>query len=431
MSHPDAIAIVSIRACEMLNVRGEPAVEAEVILADGSSGRAAVPSGMSTGVHEACELLDGDPGRYWGKGVLKAIANVHDVIAPALAGMPAGDQAAIDRRLLELDGTANKSRLGANAILAVSLAVAYAAAASRKLPLYRYLGGDGPLLLPVPMFDILSGGIHVKDCVDFQEFIVVPAGFPSCRDAVRAGAEIHRALFQVFRRQGYAIRDGENLAPPLPSNRAGVEALLAAIELAGYHAGRDCFIYIDAAASHLYRDGVYTLGRENRRLSTARMIDLWAAWVADYPIVAIEDGLAEDDWDGWQALARRLGDRVELIGDDFFCTNPERIRRGVQLSAANGAIIKPNQIGTLTETLEAIGLLRAAGWVPVMSGRSGETEDSAIVDLAVAQGTGQKKFGPPWSTNITKINRLLRIEQEDTNVHFAGLDAFRMLRADS
>jgi enolase len=397
----------------VLNFRGHPTVEGEVILADGSYGKAAVPAGISTGSSEAIQLLDGDPKRFGGKGALQAVENVKRVIAPALRGMKATRQKEVDEQLLNLDGTPDKSRLGANAILAVSLATAYAAAASLKVPLYRHLGGEGPFRLPVPVFDMLAGGSHAQSSVDFQEYLVIPAGLSSFAEALQAGANVYRALGEILRLKGYSVPEASGpYLPSLSSNREGVEIIAAAIEKAGYKLGKECFIGIDAAASEFYEDGKYALTGEGRNLTSQEMVDLWAKWVKAYPIVSIEDGLAEEDWEGWQALTKRIGDRVQLVGDDLFTTNPDRIQRGIKLKAANAVLIKPNQIGTLSETLEAIRIAREAGWAAMLSSRSGETEDTTISDLAVLRGTGQIKLGPPCQKNIVKYNRLLRIAEE-------------------
>lgn len=405
--------IEKIWAREILNFRGTPTVEAEVILADGSYGKAAVPAGISTGSHEAVQLLDGDSKRFGGKGVLKAVENVRQVIAPALKDMKATRQKEVDEKLLNLDGTPNKSRLGANAILAVSLATAYAAAASLKVPLYRYLGGEGPFRLPVPVIDMLAGGSHAQSSVDLQEYLVIPAGLSSFPEALQAGADVYQALREVLQKKGYSVPEASGpYTPSLGSNREGVEVIAAAIEKAGYKLGKECFIGIDAATSELYEDGKYALTGEGRNLTSEEMVDLWAEWVEAYPIVSIEDGLAEEDWEGWQALTKRIGEKVQLVGDDLFTTNPDRIQRGIKLKAANAVLIKPNQIGTLTETLEAIRIAREAGWAAMLSSRSGETEDSTISDLAVLEGAGQIKLGPPCQKSIVKYNRLLRIADE-------------------
>jgi enolase len=414
--------IEGIDAREILDSRGNPTVEVDVVLGDGSVGRAAVPSGASTGAHEAVELRDGDPARYGGKGVLRAVDNVAETIAPALFGLDAADQAGIDRILVDLDGTPNKAVLGANAILGVSLACAHAAAAAYDLPLYRYLGGVGATTLPVPMFNILNGGKHAQDSTDFQEFMVMPVGVATYGDALRAGSEVFWALRSILHAAGHSTGQGDEggFAPSLPSNEAAVEVIVQAIEKAGYRPGDEVAIALDPATSELVDGGGdgrgpvrYALAREGRTLDSGELVDLWAEWVDRYPIVSIEDGLAEDDWDGWRELTARLGDRVQLVGDDLFVTNTERIRRGIDEDSANSVLIKLNQIGTLTETIDAIAMARRAGWSAVVSHRSGETEDTTIADLVVAMGTGQIKAGAPSrSERVAKFNRLLRIEGE-------------------
>jgi enolase len=412
-----------IDAREILDSRGNPTVEVDVVLADGSIGRAAVPSGASTGAHEAVELRDGDKERYGGKGVLTAVANVTGRIAPELLGLDASDQAGVDALLIDLDGTPNKGELGANAVLGVSLACAHAAAASYDLPLYRYLGGVGARTLPVPMFNILNGGKHAQDSTDFQEFMVMPVGLSTYSDGLRAGAEIFGALRSILHDEGFATGQGDEggFAPSLASNEAAVEVILRAIERAGYRPGQDVAIALDPATTELVEEGTgvdggptrYVLAKEGRTLESGQLIDLWADWVDRYPIVSIEDGLAEDDWTGWQQLTERLGDRVQIVGDDLFVTDTVRIARGIELAAANSVLIKLNQIGTLTETIEAIELARGAGWSAVVSHRSGETEDTTIADLVVAMNTGQIKTGAPSrSERVAKYNRLLRIEGE-------------------
>jgi enolase len=412
-----------VDAREILDSRGNPTVEVDVILADGSVGRAAVPSGASTGAHEAVELRDGDAARFGGKGVLGAVANVTDRIGPAIYGLDASDQAGIDALLCELDGTPNKAALGANAILGVSLACAHAASASYDLPLYRYLGGVNARTLPVPMFNILNGGKHAQDSTDFQEFMVMPIGLPTFSDGLRAGAEIFAALRSLLHDEGHATGQGDEggFAPSLASNEAAVEVILRAVERAGYRPGEDIAIALDPATTELVEEGSgldgaptrYILAKEGRTLESGELVDLWADWCDRYPIVSIEDGLAEDDWLGWQALTTRLGGRVQLVGDDLFVTNTERIARGLELSAANSVLIKLNQIGTLTETLDAIEMAHAAGWSAIVSHRSGETEDTTIADLVVGAGTGQIKTGAPSrSERVAKYNRLLRIEGE-------------------
>ena len=416
-------AIEVVDAREILDSRGNPTIEVDVVLADGSVGRAGVPSGASTGAHEAVELRDGDKGRYGGKGVLRAVANVTDTIAPALYGLDAADQPGIDALLIELDGTPNKATLGANAILGVSLACAHAAAASHDLPLYRYLGGAGASILPAPMFNILNGGKHAQDSTDFQEFMVMPVGVDTYTDALRAGAEIFHALRSILHDEGLATGQGDEggFAPSLPSNQAAVEVVLRAIERAGYRPGEQVAIALDPAVTELVVDGTggagqatqYRLEKEGRTLDSGQLVDLWADWCARYPIVSLEDGLAEDDWDGWTELTRRLGDRIQLVGDDLLVTNTERIERAIETRAANAVLIKLNQIGTLSETIQAIELARRAGWAAIVSHRSGETEDTTIADLVVATGSGQIKTGAPSrSERVAKYNRLLRIEDE-------------------
>jgi len=411
--------IVAVDAREILDSRGNPTIEVDVVLGDGSVGRAAVPSGASTGAHEAVELRDGDTARFGGKGVLKAVANVTDRIAPELDGLDAADQAGVDRLLIELDGTPNKATLGANATLGVSLACAYAAAAAHDLPLYRYLGGVGARTLPVPMFNILNGGRHAQDSTDFQEFMVMPVGLDDYAEALRAGAEIFQALRELLHEAGHATGQGDEggFAPSLPSNEAAVEIILRAVERAGYRPGEEIGIALDPATTELVRDDggrvTYRLEREGRSLESAELVDLWVDWCDRYPIVSLEDGLAEDDWAGWRLLNERLGARVQLVGDDLFVTNTERIARGIAESSANAVLIKLNQIGTLTETIDAIALARRAGWASVVSHRSGETEDTTIADLVVAMGTGQIKTGAPSrSERVAKYNRLLRIAAE-------------------
>jgi enolase len=411
--------IVDVDAREILDSRGNPTVEVDVVLADGSVGRAAVPSGASTGAHEAVELRDGDETRFGGKGVRQAVANVTDRIGPELGGLNAADQGGIDRLLLDLDGTANKATLGANAILGVSLACAHAAAAAHDLPLYRYLGGVGARTLPVPMFNILNGGKHAQDSTDFQEFMVMPVGLDDYTEALRAGSEIFQALRGLLHEAGHATGQGDEggFAPSLPSNEAAVEIILRAIERAGYQPGVQIAIALDPATTELYQDDggrmIYRLEREGRSLEAAELVELWVDWCQRFPIVSLEDGLAEDDWSGWRLLNERLGSQVQLVGDDLFVTNTERIARGIAESSANAVLIKLNQIGTLTETIEAIALARRAGWASVVSHRSGETEDTTIADFVVAMGTGQIKTGAPSrSERVAKYNRLLRIAGE-------------------
>jgi len=407
--------IERVKAREILDSRGNPTVEVEVFLEDGSWGRAAVPSGASTGAYEALELRDGDKARYGGKGVLKAVENVEKVIAPKIKGMCALDQRAVDRVLLELDGTPSKSKLGANAILGVSLAVAWAAADFLGLPLYRYLGGLNACTIPVPFMNILNGGKHAHDSTDLQEFMIVPAGAPCFAEALRWGAEIYHSLKKVLASRGYSTNVGDEggFAPSLKANEEAVELVLEAIQKAGYKPGEEVFLAIDSAASEFYEDGRYVLRKEGRTLSAEEMVEFYASWVEKYPIISIEDGLSEDDWEGWKFLARRLGDKIQLVGDDLFVTNVERIKKGIELGVANAVLVKPNQIGTLTETLEAVALARDAGWGAVISHRSGETEDVTVAHLAVATGVGQIKTGAPCrSERVAKYNELLRIEEE-------------------
>ncbi|MEE8369552.1 MAG: phosphopyruvate hydratase [Dehalococcoidia bacterium] len=408
-------SIAALRAREVLDSRGNPTIEVEVTLASGVTGSAKVPSGASTGIHEALELRDGDLARYGGKGVLKAVANVHELIAPRVTGLPADDQRGIDEALIELDGTPNKSRLGANATLGVSLAVAHAAAAQAGLPLYRYLGGADAHLLPLPLFNILNGGKHAEGSMDFQEFMVAPVGASTFAEALRMGTEVYQALRRLLHEQGLptVVGDEGGFAPPLPRNDAAIELALAAIQAAGYRPGEDVALALDPAISELEVDGRYLLTQEGRTLAPGELVDLWEDWCGRYPIISIEDGMAQEDWAGWRLLTERLGSKVQLVGDDLFVTNVERIRRGVSEASANSVLIKLNQIGTLTETLAAIEEARRAGWSCVVSHRSGETEDTTIADLVVATGCGQIKTGAPARGERTaKYNRLLRIEEE-------------------
>ena len=408
--------IIDIAAREILDSRGNPTVEADVTLASGQTGRAAVPSGASTGEHEARELRDGDAGRYLGKGVRKAVQNIEETIAPALTGMIATDQVEIDRTLIELDGTPNKEKLGANAILAVSMATARAAAAETGLPLYRYLGGPLSRTLPVPMMNILNGGAHATNTVDFQEFMIVPVGVESFAEALRVGAEVFHSLKKVLvkRKLATGVGDEGGFAPDLKDDEMALQVIIEAIEAAKYAPGKEVALALDVAASELYSGGSYTFKKSGAgTVDAARMIDLYAQWLDEYPIVSIEDGLAEDDWEGWAQLTKALGDRVQLVGDDLFVTNTERLARGIENGVANAILIKVNQIGTLTETLEAIDMARAAGYLSVISHRSGETEDTFIADLAVATGAGQIKTGSASRTDrVAKYNQLLRIEEE-------------------
>jgi len=415
--------IESITAREILDSRGNPTIEVDVVLDDGSFGRAGVPSGASTGVHEAVELRDGDRARFGGKGVLTAVRNVRRIIAPALVGRNAADQAGIDQTLIDLDGTPNKSNFGANAILGVSLACAHAVAASYDTPLYRYLGGVGARIMPVPFFNILNGGKHAQNSTDFQEFMIAPVGVASFSDAVRAGSEVFHALKAILGDEGFATSQGDEggFAPSLASNEAAVELILRAIEKAGYKPGDEVAIALDPATSSILVDGTgtagvtgqYRLAREGRTLDSGELIDLWERWLATYPIVLLEDGLAEDDWAGWKELTARLGSKVQLVGDDIVVTNPRLIARAINEQAMNSVLIKLNQIGTLTETISAVDMARRAGWSAFVSHRSGETEDTTIADFVVAMGTGQIKTGAPSrSERVAKYNRLLRIEEE-------------------
>ncbi len=421
--------IKKVFAREILDSRGNPTVEAEVVLADGSFGRAATPSGASTGAYEACELRDEDKKRYNGKGVLKAVGHVNGEIASALKGKDAADQKEVDQIMIALDGTGNKSRLGANAILAVSLAVARAAAASDNLPLYRYLGGEKANLLPVPMFNILNGGVHANwQGTDLQEFMIAPVGAPSFREALRWGAETYHALKAVLKKAGYStgVGDEGGFAPALKSNAEAVELILQAINAAGYNPGEHIAIALDPASSAFYEDGFYNLRTEKRKITSVQMVAMWADWAKKYPLVVLEDGLAEDDWEGWKLLNREIGAKVELVGDDLFVTNVKRIRHGIEEKAANAVLIKLNQIGTLSETIAAIEMARAAGWGAMVSHRSGETVDSFIADLTVAMATGHLKTGAPCrGERVEKYNQLLRIEEElGASAVYAGRKAF-------
>jgi enolase 1/2/3 len=429
-------AIVSIQARQILDSRGNPTVEVEVALESGARGLAAVPSGASTGEFEAVELRDG--GEAWGgKGVSRAVENVNGEIAAALRGADAADQAALDRAMIDLDGTPNKGRLGANAILGVSLAAAKAAAMLAGEPLYRYLaelyGGGEPRLLPVPMMNVLNGGAHADNSVDFQEFMVVPAGAASFSECLRMGAEVFHALKKSLGARGLssAVGDEGGFAPDLESNEAALQAVLAGVEAAGYEPGADVFIALDPAASEVFENGAYVLEHEGRTLSSAELAAYWEDACSRYPIVSLEDGMDEEDWEGWKLLTERLGERVQLVGDDLFVTNPERLRRGIEAGVGNSILVKVNQIGTLTETLEAIRMAREAGYTAVISHRSGETEDTTIADLAVATGAGQIKTGAPSRTDrVAKYNRLLRIEEElGAAAEFPGLNAFAQRRS--
>ena len=421
--------IIAVRAREILDSRGNPTVEADVTLASGASGRAAVPSGASTGEHEAVELRDGDQRRYGGKGVLEAVKNVNEMIAPRLEGLAAEDQISVDYAMLELDGTPNKGHLGANAILAVSLATARAAAEDAGLPLYRYLGGPLAHVLPVPMMNIVNGGAHASNTVDFQEFMVVPIGAETFPEGLRIGVEVFHALKKVLAKRNLstAVGDEGGFAPNLPNDEAALEAIMAAIEAAGFEAGKDVAIALDPAASELYKDGNYVFKKSGAGTkSSEEMVALYKAWIDRYPIVSIEDGLAEDDWTGWAKLTATLGSRVQLVGDDLFCTNVERLARGIEEDVANAILIKVNQIGSLTETLQCIELARSNGYGAVISHRSGETEDTFIADLAVASGVGQIKTGSGSRTDrIAKYNQLLRINEALGDVaHYPGRDLY-------
>jgi enolase len=421
--------IISVRAREILDSRGNPTVEADVTLASGASGRAAVPSGASTGEHEAVELRDGDQRRYGGKGVLEAVKNVNEMIGPRLEGLAAEDQISVDYAMLELDGTPNKGHLGANAILAVSLATARAAAEDAGLPLYRYLGGPLAHVLPVPMMNIVNGGAHASNTVDFQEFMVVPIGAETFPEGLRIGVEVFHALKKVLAKRNLstAVGDEGGFAPNLPNDEAALEVIMAAIEAAGFEAGKDVAIALDPAASELYKDGSYTFKKSGAGTkSSEEMVALYKSWIDRYPIVSIEDGLAEDDWTGWAKLTETLGSRVQLVGDDLFCTNVERLARGIEEDVANAILIKVNQIGSLTETLQCIELARSNGYGAVISHRSGETEDTFIADLAVASGVGQIKTGSGSRTDrIAKYNQLLRINEALGDVaHYPGRDLY-------
>jgi enolase len=426
--------IENISAREVLDSRGNPTVEAEVELMSGAVGRAIVPSGASTGVHEAVELRDGDKQRYGGKGVLKAVENVNETIADELVGWDATDQVGIDEFLIGLDGTPNKGRLGANAILAVSLAVAKAAAAALEIPLYRYLGGVSARTLPVPMLNIMNGGKHAAGSTDFQEFMVMPAGAPSFSECLRWGAEIYHSLKKVLHDAGYSTNVGDEggFAPALGGNVKAVEMILKAIEKAGYRPGEDVLLALDPAMSELYDEetGRYKLEIEGRELSSEELADLWVDWSSRFPIISIEDGMAEDDWNGWKLLYGKLGSRVQLVGDDLLVTNVQRIERAIQEKACNSLLCKVNQIGTLTESIAAIAMSQQAGWTAVVSHRSGESEDATIADLVVAFNTGQIKTGAPArSDRVAKYNQLLRIEEDlGDNAMFAGMKAYRVQR---
>lgn len=425
--------ITQVSAREVLDSRGNPTVEVEIALANGAFGRAIVPSGASTGTFEAHELRDDDASRYRGRGVLQAVAHVNDVIALAIEGEDAINQASIDSRLLTLDGTTNKTALGANAVLGVSLATAHAAANGIGLPLYRYLGGPCATTLPVPMFNVLNGGQHAAGSTDFQEFMVVPIGAGSFAEALRTGVEIYQHLRDLLGEQGYGTTVGDEggFAPGLKSNSAAFEAILKAIERAGYVAGQDVFLAVDAAASELVDDeGKYVLAQEGRTFTTSELIQLWAEWIERFPIISIEDGLSENDWDGWSLLTEAIGERVQLVGDDLLVTNTDRLRRAIEQRAGNSILVKVNQIGSLSETLEAIDMAQRAAFTAVISHRSGETEDTTIADLAVATNAGQIKAGAPARTDrVAKYNQLLRIEADlAESARYAGSRAFTSLQ---
>jgi enolase len=425
----ESIILEDIVAREILDSRGNPTIEVEVLLMGGERGVAAVPSGASTGAHEAVELRDGDKSRFAGKGVLSAVNNVNERIREAIVGIDATDQVMLDELMIELDGTQNKGALGANAILGVSLAVAKAAANAQQQPLYRYLGGVSARTLPVPMMNILNGGKHADNSIDMQEYMILPVGAPSFREALRMGSEVYQSLKKVLhgKRLNTNVGDEGGFAPSLSSNREALEVIVAAIEEAGYKPGLDIFLGMDPAASEFYENGKYVLAREGRTLNSREMVDLYEQWLNEYPIVSIEDGLAEDDWEGWQHLCQRLGNRVQLVGDDLFVTNTERLKRGIQEQSANSILIKLNQIGTLTETLEAIEMAKRASFTAVVSHRSGETEDTTIADLVVATNAGQIKTGAPArSERVAKYNRLLVIEEElgEKTARYARFSAF-------
>ncbi len=421
--------IEDVIAREILDSRGNPTIEVEVLLMGGERGVAAVPSGASTGAHEAVELRDGDKHRYAGKGVLTAVRNVNETIREAIVGLDAVDQVMLDEVMIELDGTPNKMKLGANAILGVSLAIAKAAAQVGQQPLYRYLGGVSARTLPVPMMNILNGGKHADNSTDMQEYMILPVGAPTFREALRMGAEVYQSLKKVLHSKKYNTNVGDEggFAPSLSSNREALEVIVAAIEAAGYRPGVDIFLGMDPAASEFYDNGKYVLAREGRTLTSSEMVDLYAQWITEYPIITIEDGLAEDDWQGWAHLRQRLGDRVQLVGDDLFVTNTARLKRGIQERSANSILIKLNQIGTLTETLAAIEMAKRAAFTAVVSHRSGETEDTTIADLVVGTNAGQIKTGAPArSERVAKYNRLLFIEEElgSETARYAGFSAF-------
>jgi len=424
--------IVDVKAREVLDSRGNPTVEAEVYLSSGIVGSAMVPSGASTGEREAIELRDGDKSRYLGKGVLNAVNFVNTEIRDAVIGMDADNQAALDQKMIDLDGTASKSRLGANAILGVSMAAARAAAQEAGVPLYKFLNKSGEFIMPVPMMNIINGGSHADNSVDLQEFMILPVGAPTFREAIRYGAEVFHNLAKVLKSRGLATTVGDEggFAPNLSSNEEAIEVILEAIEKAGYKAGEDIYLGMDAAASEYFKDGKYVLSAEGRSFDSAEMIDFLAAWVDKYPIISIEDGLDENDWDGWKLQTEKLGGKIQLVGDDLFVTNPAILKEGIDKGIANSILIKVNQIGTLTETLAAIDMAGAAGYSAVVSHRSGETEDTTIADLVVATGTGQIKTGSlSRSDRVAKYNRLMKIEDElGDKAKYAGRSAFKMLK---
>ncbi|MCP3775834.1 phosphopyruvate hydratase [Paenibacillus sp. MZ04-78.2] len=424
--------ISNVYAREVLDSRGNPTVEVEVYLESGARGRAIVPSGASTGAYEAVELRDGDKGRYLGKGVLKAVENVNDVIAPEIIGMNALDQVGIDKRMIELDGTPNKAKLGANAILAVSMAVARAAAEALDIPLYVYLGGFNAKTLPVPMMNIINGGAHADNNVDVQEFMVLPVGAPTFKEALRTGTEIFHSLKNVLKEQGLntAVGDEGGFAPNLSSNEAAIQTIITAIERAGYKPGVDVFLGMDVASTEFFKDGKYHLEGEGKSFTPAEFVDFLASWVDKYPIITIEDGCSEDDWEGWKLLTEKLGNKVQLVGDDLFVTNTNRLSKGIEQNIGNSILVKVNQIGSLTETFDAIEMAKRAGYTAVISHRSGESEDSTIADIAVATNAGQIKTGAPSRTDrVAKYNQLLRIEDQLAGVaQYAGKSAFYNLK---
>ncbi|MBP1157696.1 MULTISPECIES: phosphopyruvate hydratase [unclassified Paenibacillus] len=425
--------ISNVYAREVLDSRGNPTVEVEVFLESGARGRAIVPSGASTGAYEAVELRDGDKSRYLGKGVIKAVDNVNDIIAPEIIGMNALDQVGIDKRMIDLDGTPNKAKLGANAILAVSMAIARAAAEALDVPLYVYLGGFNAKTLPVPMMNIINGGAHADNNVDVQEFMVLPVGAPSFKEALRTGAEIFHSLKAVLKEKGLntAVGDEGGFAPNLSSNEEAIQTIITAIERAGYKPGVDVFLGMDVASTEFFKDGKYHLEGEGKSYTSAEFVDFLAAWVEKYPIITIEDGCSEDDWEGWKLLTEKLGSKVQLVGDDLFVTNTNRLSQGIEQNIGNSILIKVNQIGSLTETFDAIEMAKRAGYTAVISHRSGESEDSTIADIAVATNAGQIKTGAPSRTDrVAKYNQLLRIEDQLSDVaQYAGKSAFYNLKS--